>query len=100
MKVLADCGDWDPARDAKLDALFNLLTKKHPNEKVILFTQFADTVRYLDAQLRARGLKKISGVSGKSADPTGLAWRFSPGSNRKRRVAGLHRASLRRHRDD
>jgi hypothetical protein len=84
MKVLADCGDWDPARDAKLEALFNLLTKKHPSEKVILFTQFADTVRYLDGQLRARGLKKISGVSGESADPTGLAWRFSPESNRKR----------------
>ena len=84
MKVLADCGAWDPARDAKLEALFNLLTKKHANEKVILFTQFADTVRYLDAQLRARGLKKISGVSGESPDPTGLAWRFSPESNRKR----------------
>ena len=86
MKVLAACSDWDPSRDAKLDALFNLLTKKHPNEKVILFTQFADTVRYLEAQLRARGLKAISGVTGQSADPTGLAWRFSPESNRKRDV--------------
>lgn len=86
MQVLANCGEWDPARDAKLEALFSLLTKKHPNEKVILFTQFADTVRYLDTQLRARGLKKISGVSGDSADPTGLAWRFSPESNRKRAI--------------
>ena len=84
MKVLADCGEWNPAQDAKLDALYNLLAKKHPQEKVILFTQFADTVRYLEKQLRARGIKKQSGVSGDSPDPTGLAWRFSPESNRKR----------------
>ena len=84
MKVLADCGEWDSARDVKVDALFNLLTKKHPNEKVIVFTQFADTVRYLDARLRAWGLENISGVSGESANPTSLAWRFSPESNRKR----------------
>ena len=61
LKVLTDCGDWKPDTDAKLDALFSLLTKKHPKEKVIVFTQFADTVRYLETQLRARGLTKIRG---------------------------------------
>ena len=46
------CGQWDPAKDTKLDALAELLTKKHPNEKVIVFTQFADTVHYLEKQLK------------------------------------------------
>jgi hypothetical protein len=51
------CGDWNPESDAKLNALFALLTKQHANDKVLVFTQFADTVRYLDTQLQARGLR-------------------------------------------
>lgn len=88
LDVVQRCGDWDPARDTKLDALHVLLTEIHPKEKVIVFTQFADTVRYLDAQLRARGVKRLAGVTGDAEDPTGFAWRFSPESNGKRdRVA-------------
>ena len=82
MKVLSRCGDWKPDTDAKLESLFQLLTKKHPNQKVIVFTQFADTVRYLETQLRRRGLQRFAGVTGEDEDPTGYAWRFSPASNR------------------
>jgi superfamily II DNA or RNA helicase len=84
MKVLSRFGDWKPDTDAKLESLFQLLTKKHPNEKIIVFTQFADTVRYLEAQLRARGVQRMAGVTGQSADPTDYAWQFSPDSNKKR----------------
>jgi len=82
--VLQQCGNWDANRDAKLGALAHLLTQQHPNEKVLIFTQFADTVRYLTSQLKARGLTAIEGVTGDSDDPTELAWRFSPVSNNKR----------------
>ncbi|MFZ1266859.1 MAG: helicase-related protein, partial [Anaerolineae bacterium] len=78
------CADWDPARDAKLNALHRLLTVDHPRDKVLVFTQFADTVRYLETQLRARGVTALAGVTGDSSDPTGAAWRFSPESNEKR----------------
>lgn len=84
LRILKKCGEWDPARDAKLDSLFRLLTKKHPTEKVIVFTQFADTVDYLERQLQRRGVAKLVGVTGDSSDPTGMAWRFSPVSNGKR----------------
>ncbi|QOJ36141.1 MAG: NgoFVII family restriction endonuclease [Nitrospira sp.] len=84
LSVLQRCGDWNPNKDAKLDALHKLLTDRHPNEKVIVFTQFADTVRYLQAQLRARGVNQLAGVTGEDEDPTGYAWRFSPVSNKKR----------------
>ncbi|WP_423225925.1 helicase-related protein [Candidatus Amarolinea aalborgensis] len=76
--------DWAPARDAKLNALHRLLTVDHPRDKVLIFTQFADTVRYLEAQLRGRGVTALAGVTGDSPDPTGAAWRFSPESNEKR----------------
>ncbi|MBI2311718.1 MAG: NgoFVII family restriction endonuclease [Betaproteobacteria bacterium] len=84
LDVLRRCGDWDPAKDTKLDALYALLTKTHPKEKVIVFTQFADTVRYLEAQLQARGVRRLAGVTGDADDPTRFAWRFSPESNNKR----------------
>jgi hypothetical protein len=41
-------------------------------------------VRYLETQLRAKGLKQAAGVSGDSYDPAAMAWRFSPESNNKR----------------
>jgi len=82
--VLKICPQWDPHRDEKLKALFNLLEKKHGNEKVLVFSQFADTVYYLQEQLEARGVKEIAGATGDSFDPTALAWRFSPVSNNKR----------------
>jgi hypothetical protein len=88
LKVLTRCGDWNPDTDAKLEALFTLLTKVHPNDKVIVFTQFADTVHYLEVQLSARGLQRLAGVTGGSDDPTGYAWRFSPESNNKRDRVG------------
>ncbi len=51
---------------------------------MLIFTQFADTERYLTTQLKARGVLSIEGVTGDSDDPTELAWRFSPLSNGRR----------------
>ena len=84
IKVLEKCGEWDASRDSKLTALCDLVINKHPREKVIVFSQFADTVRYLEKQLEARGVEDLAGVTGDSSDPTSLAWRFSPESNEKR----------------
>jgi superfamily II DNA or RNA helicase len=72
---------WRPDRDTKLDALHTLLTVDHPHEKVIIFTQFADTALYLTRELQARGLSSLACATGSSADPTALARRFSPSSN-------------------
>jgi superfamily II DNA or RNA helicase len=84
LKILDDCGQWEPNKDTKLSVLIDLLTSRHPKEKVIIFSQFADTVRYLERQLNAAGLPSMAAVSGETPDPTGFAWRFSPGSNNKR----------------
>lgn len=47
MKVLKLAGAWDAGREAKLLALVDLLLKQHPAEKVLVFSQFADTIEYL-----------------------------------------------------
>jgi superfamily II DNA or RNA helicase len=84
LKLLQGVGEWDAGKDAKLSALWKLVTKDHPHEKILVFTQFADIVDYLETQLNARRIERISGVTGESLDPTALAWRFSPVSNEKR----------------
>ncbi len=83
LQVLQTSGDWQAAADDKLQTLIRLLARKHAKEKALIFTQFADTVRYLESSLK-RYFTAVSGVCGDSADPTGLAWRFSPVSNNKR----------------
>ena len=83
LDILQAYGDWDPAKDAKLDALNSLLTETFPDQKVLVFSQFADTVDYLEAQLKRRGMVDMAAVTGSSADPTDSAWRFSPDSNQR-----------------
>lgn len=82
--VLKICGAWEPKADNKLAALIELIQKKHPKDKLLIFTQFADTARYLSEQLTAFGIAEAAEATGESADPTLLAWRFSPASNDKR----------------
>jgi hypothetical protein len=84
--ILNRSGEWNPAKDTKLDELEKLVSRTYPNQKVLIFTQYADTVHYLEEQLKKRGVRTIAGVTGNSYDPTDLAWRFSPVSNEKREV--------------
>ena len=65
LDILQTYGDWDPAKDAKLDALNSLLTETFSDQKVLVFSQFADTVAYLEAQLKKRGVADMAGVTGK-----------------------------------
>lgn len=82
-KLLVQFGEWQAAKDVKLQALENLLKQVHPDSKVLVFTQFADTVRYLENELKACGMSQIEAVTGDTPDPTLLAQRFSPKSNEK-----------------
>lgn len=83
IKVLIAGKDWNPDTDRKLNTLHELLTTTHGKEKVLIFTQFADTAYYLNEQLQKRGLKKVECVTGDNENPTALAHRFSPFSNKR-----------------
>lgn len=85
IQILKKFGTWDPEKDAKLNALEKLLTQTHPDDKVLVFTQFADTVYYLKNMLTERGVTRIAAATGDLANPTALAWRFSPISNNQQR---------------
>lgn len=81
--ILHKCGAWSARKDSKLAALYDLIRNKHPEEKILVFSQFADTVRYLEAELINKGVTQLAGVTGGSENPTESSWRFSPVSNEK-----------------
>lgn len=80
-EMLGRCGTWSVDRDAKLQALLELVQSKHPKDKILIFTQFADTAIFLERELKNQGVLSVNGVTGSSADPTEFASRFSPSSN-------------------
>jgi Helicase conserved C-terminal domain/PLD-like domain len=82
-ELLTTHGPWDGARDRKLAELRQLVAKTHAKDKVLVFTQFADTARYLGRELRQGGVAHLEVATGATADPYALACRFSPHSNNK-----------------
>ena len=86
--LLRKNGEWNPVQDTKLNALQKLITECYPDRKIIVFSQFADTVRYLETQLKSLGVSNLAGVTGDSPDPTAIAWRFSPISNDRQHTTG------------
>ena len=83
-ELLTKHGPWDGARDRKLAELRQLVTRTHAKDKVLVFTQFADTARYLGRELRKGGIAHLEVATGATPDPYALACRFSPHSNDKR----------------
>jgi superfamily II DNA or RNA helicase len=75
-------GSWQPAQDHKLGQLHELLKRTHAKDKVLVFTQFADTARYLGRELTKAGMSQLAVVTGATADPYAMACRFSPRSNK------------------
>lgn len=75
------CGPWESAQDQKINELERLLNSVHKKDKVLVFTQYSDTARYVYRELLRRGMTHIDVCTGNSADPTAVATRFSPVSN-------------------
>lgn len=81
IEMIKHCGDWEPRTDQKLNLLFDILTKTHAEEKVVVFTQYSDTAHYIYRQLKQRGLTNVACVTGGTDNPTAEVDRFSPISN-------------------
>lgn len=82
IKILKIGQDWNADEDRKLNALHDLLSKKHKGEKILVFTQYADTACYISKYLKDREVKNLEYVTGNSKNPTALAQQFSPISNK------------------
>jgi superfamily II DNA or RNA helicase len=75
--------NWDPSSDRKLIALKELCNNTHANEKILIFTQYSDTAKYINENVKD-SIKDFEYVTGNMEDPTLTAYRFSPVSNDKK----------------
>ncbi len=83
INILNICGQWDFNQDQKLITLLNLIKTTYPQEKILIFTQFADTANYLGQALINHKITQIATVTGSTSDPSSIVGRFSPKSNNK-----------------
>jgi SNF2 family DNA or RNA helicase len=81
LELLNRFGAWDQAGDVKVDELVRILTEEHPGEKVVVFTEYADTATYLGDALSKRGVEDFEVVTGANKNPASAVCRFSPKSN-------------------
>lgn len=80
--LLERFGAWDALKDSKINALVDLLRDEHPGEKVLVFTEYADTAVYVARALAEAGIGNVGLASGDTENPSAIARRFSPESNR------------------
>lgn len=82
-QLLTWYGHWSYDRDSKLQALAQVLTTEHKDDKVLIFTEYKDTAKYLANGLSYLGISQVEAATGDTKDPTVLARRFSPKSNNR-----------------
>jgi len=75
-------GSWDATRDSKVNALVDLIRSEHPGEKMLIFTEYVDTAVYVAAALKDAGINNVGLASGNTDNPSAIARRFSPNSNK------------------
>jgi superfamily II DNA or RNA helicase len=80
VRFLDEARKFKPGQDDKLQRLIALLrTKDLASQKVLIFTEFADTARYLYRELKAAGIAGIEQVdSGTKENRAKVIRRFAP----------------------
>jgi hypothetical protein len=80
VRFLEETQKFDPKQDDKLNKLKRLLASRDvAGEKVLVFTEFADTARYLYHELKEAGVEDLTQIdSGSKVNRADVIKRFSP----------------------
>ena len=84
-KFLEEVKKFNPKHDDKLKKLVQVLKSKDcGNQKVLIFTEFADTARYIAAELKDAGIKDVNQVDSSTKNARSeVLERFAPYYNGK-----------------
>ena len=80
LSILALTPQWDASKDRKLTALQTLCQQQHSGEKILVFTQFKDTVEYLHRNLQDN-IPQLATAHGDTKDIGEVIAKFSPTAN-------------------
>jgi len=77
---LNDLSDFSAATDDKVQALIKLLKEDSllSKQKVLIFTEYRDTARYVEKQLKDAGILEVEEIDGTHADRSGTITAFAP----------------------
>ena len=80
VKFLGELQQFEPKHDDKLKALIHLLKSnvEMKTQKVLVFTEFAETARYLKKQLDAAGITGIEQIDSGRGERAEIIRRFAP----------------------
>lgn len=80
LRFIAEARKFEPKHDDKLQKFIRLLKSKElAEQKVLIFTEFADTARYLREQLKKAGIEGVGQVdSATTTNRAEIIQRFSP----------------------
>lgn len=99
-EFLDELEDFDPATDDKLQTLIDLM-QTHPvlkKHKVLIFTEYQDTARYLERELKAAGIEPLMQVDGQKHNAGEAVHAFSPyyneGSSKELAEHGIQEARV------
>jgi hypothetical protein len=79
--LLERFGAWDAAKDSKVAVLADLIREDHAGDKILVFTEYADTAEYVARALQEAGIDRVGLATGNTTDPANIARRFAPRSN-------------------
>lgn len=80
-ELLDKFGVWAPEDDTKLAALGELVDGLPAGEKILVFSEYKDTVDYLAEHLPRWTTRSLATASGQSGDAVRVARRFAPRAN-------------------
>ena len=81
LDIINKVPEWNVATDRKLAALIELCRVSHPDDKILIFTQYKDTAEYLHQEFQRRKIAAVGKVFGGTNDISNYIKRFSPKSN-------------------
>ena len=93
LSLLKKSKEWNPGKDLKLKKLEDLL-KERKGQKSLIFTQSRETAGYLKDQLKKRGVKNLSLITGGMDGVQNIIKRFSPKSNGLKITQDSHREKI------
>lgn len=83
LRVVSIAG-WDPSNDRKLRELLHLCETKHRGEKMLIFSEYADTVNYIYGQMESAGVDDVAKATGGDNNLAKIVRQFSPESNNEK----------------
>ncbi|MCX6152607.1 MAG: helicase-related protein [Candidatus Kapabacteria bacterium] len=83
IQIISLSKNWQIEKDRKLAELYKFCTETNKDSKILIFTQYADTVKYIKGYFTNKKVQNFEAITSQNSHPEIIVGRFSPKSNNK-----------------